>query len=31
MNLLLHLLCGLVLFGIVRRTIGLGRGLDGVA
>ncbi|HEY5061415.1 MAG TPA: hypothetical protein VII52_07745, partial [Gemmatimonadaceae bacterium] len=27
-NLLLHLVCGLVLFGIVRRTIELGRGLD---
>ena len=27
-NLLLHVLCGLVLFGIVRRTITLGRGLD---
>jgi protein O-mannosyl-transferase len=27
-NLLLHLLCGLVLFGIVRRTIEVGRGLE---
>jgi tetratricopeptide (TPR) repeat protein len=37
-NVLLHLLCGVLVFGIVRRTIALGRGLsewgddaDGVA